>query len=167
MPEKKRPEISHGDFITEVYDIMKITFKKLDDKAVIPSRATTGSAGLDIYACLDEPVTIESGEIKMIPTGLTAEPDENDIALLIYPRSGLSTKYGVTLANCVGVVDSDYRGAWFIPLINNGKQPFTVENGMRIAQLIPTRILIPEIEVGETLSDTDRGKNGFGSSGIK
>ncbi|MDE5834218.1 MAG: dUTP diphosphatase [Ruminococcus sp.] len=146
---------------------MKITFKKLDDKAVIPSRATAGSAGLDIHACLDKPVTIESGEIKMIPTGLTAEPDEKDVALLIYPRSGLSTKYGVTLANCVGVVDSDYRGAWFIPLINNGKNPFIVENGMRIAQLIPTRIIIPEIEVSDTLSETDRGSNGFGSSGIK
>ncbi len=146
---------------------MKITFKKLDEKAVIPSRATAGSAGLDIHACLDKPVTIESGEIKMIPTGLTAEPDEKDVALLIYPRSGLSTKYGVTLANCVGVVDSDYRGAWFIPLINNGKNPFIVENGMRIAQLITTRIIIPEIEVSDTLSETDRGSNGFGSSGIK
>lgn len=146
---------------------MKITFKKLDKKAVIPSRATSGSSGLDIYACLDEPVILEAGEIKMIPTGLTAEPNENDVAMLIYPRSGLSTKYGVTLANCVGVVDSDYRGAWFIPLINNGKKTFTVENGMRIAQLIPTRILIPEIEVSDTLSETDRGTNGFGSSGIK
>lgn len=146
---------------------MKITFKKLNEKAIIPSRSTVGSAGLDIYACLDSPVTIESGEIKMISAGLTAEPDEKDVALLIYPRSGLSTKYGVTLANCVGVVDSDYRGEWFIPLINNGKEPFTVENGMRIAQLIPTRILIPEIEVSDTLSETDRGKKGFGSSGIK
>ncbi|MCM1314440.1 MAG: dUTP diphosphatase [Prevotella sp.] len=146
---------------------MKITFKKLDEKAVIPSRATAGSAGLDICACLDNPVTLEPDEIKMIPTGLTAEPDETDVALLIYPRSGLSTKYGVTLANCVGVVDSDYRGAWFIPLINNGKLPFTVENGMRIAQLIPTRILIPEIEVSDCLSETGRGTNGFGSSGIK
>ncbi|MDE6538557.1 MAG: dUTP diphosphatase [Ruminococcus sp.] len=146
---------------------MKITFKKLDEKAVIPSRATAGSAGLDIYACLDKPITLNSGEIKMIPTGLTAEPDEKDVALLIYPRSGLSTKYGVTLANCVGVVDSDYRGAWFIPLINNGKVPFNVENGMRIAQLIPTRILIPEIEISDSLLDTGRGINGFGSSGIK
>ena len=146
---------------------MKLKFKKLDEKAVIPSRATAGSAGLDICACLDEPITLESGEIKMIPTGITAEPDSEDVALLIYARSGLASKYGVTLANCVGVVDSDYRGAWFIPLINNGKQPFTVENGMRIAQLIPTRILIPEIEVSETLSDTGRGENGFGSSGIK
>lgn len=146
---------------------MKITFKKLDEKAVIPSRATSGSSGLDIYSCLDKPVIIESGEIKMIPTGLTAEPDENDVAMLIYPRSGLSAKYGVTLANCVGVVDSDYRGEWLIPLINNGKKPFTVENSMRIAQLIPTRILIPEIEVSDTLSETGRGENGFGSSGIK
>lgn len=146
---------------------MKLKFKKLDEKAVIPTRATAGSAGLDICACLDEPITLKSGEIKMIPTGITAEPDSEDVALLIYARSGLASKYGVTLANCVGVVDSDYRGAWFIPLINNGKQPFTVEHGMRIAQLIPTRILIPEIEVSDTLSDTGRGENGFGSSGIK
>ena len=146
---------------------MKITFKKINEKAVIPARATAGSAGLDICACLDEPVTIESGEIKMIPTGLISETDEPDVALLIYARSGLATKYGVALANGVGVVDSDYRGAWFIPLINNGKNPFTVENGMRIAQLIPTRILIPEIEVSDSLSNTERGIGGFGSSGIK
>lgn len=145
---------------------MKLTFKKLDERAIIPSRATPGSAGLDICACLDSPVTLEPGDIKMIPTGLTAMPDSADIALLIYPRSGLSSKYGVSLANCVGVVDSDYRGAWFIPMINHGSTPFTVEHGMRIAQLIPTRILMPDIEVSDTLTDTDRGENGFGSSGI-
>ena len=145
---------------------MKLTFKKLDPKAVIPSRATSGSAGLDLCACLDAPVTIEAGEIKMIPLGITAEPDREDIALLIYPRSGLSSKYGVSLANCVGVVDSDYRGAWFVPLINHGKEPFTVEHGMRIAQLRPTSILMPEIEVSDQLSETERGAGGFGSSGI-
>lgn len=145
---------------------MKLTFKKLDPKAVIPSRATSGSAGLDLCACLDAPVTIEAGEIKMIPLGITAEPDREDIALLIYPRSGLSSRYGVSLANCVGVVDSDYRGAWFVPLINHGKEPFTVEHGMRIAQLIPTSILMPEIEVSDRLSETERGTGGFGSSGI-
>ncbi len=145
---------------------MKLTFKKLDPKAVIPSRATSGSAGLDLCACLDAPVTIEAGEIKMIPLGITAEPDREDIALLIYPRSGLSSKYGVSMANCVGVVDSDYRGAWFVPLINHGKEPFTVEHGMRIAQLIPTSILMPEIEVSDRLSETERGTGGFGSSGI-
>ena len=145
---------------------MKLTFKKLDPRAVIPSRATKGSAGLDLCACLDAPVTLQAGEIKMIPIGITAQPDSDDIALLIYPRSGLSSKYGVSLANCVGVVDSDYRGAWFVPLINHGSEPFTVEHGMRVAQMIPTRILMPEIEVSDDLSETDRGSGGFGSSGI-
>ncbi len=145
---------------------MKLTFKKLDPRAIIPSRATAGSAGLDLCACLDAPVTLEVGEIKMIPIGITAQPDSDDIALLIYPRSGLSSKFGVSLANCVGVVDSDYRGAWFVPLINHGSKPFTVEHGMRIAQMIPTRILMPEIEVSDELSDTERGAGGFGSSGI-
>ena len=146
---------------------MKLTFKKLDPRAVIPSRATVGSAGLDLCACLEAPVVLAPGEIKMIPIGITAEPDSDDIALLIYPRSGLSSKYGVSLANCVGVVDSDYRGAWFVPLINHGKEPFTVEHGMRVAQIIPTRILIPDIEVSDELSETERGNGGFGSSGIK
>ncbi len=146
---------------------MKLTFKKLKENAIIPTRATNASAGLDICACLDEPVTLEAGDIKMIPVGLTAEPDCEDVALLIYPRSGLSTKFGVSLANCVGVVDSDYRGEWFIPLINHGKAPFTVEHGMRIAQLVPTKVLFPDIEVSETLSETDRGEGGFGSSGIR
>ena len=145
---------------------MKLTFKKLDPRAVIPSRATKGSAGLDLCACLDTPVTLQPGEIKMIPIGITAQPDSDDIALFIYPRSGLSSKYGVSLANCVGVVDSDYRGAWFVPLINHGSEPFTVEHGMRVAQMIPTRILMPEIEVSDDLSETERGSGGFGSSGI-
>ncbi|HBB71757.1 MAG TPA: dUTP diphosphatase [Ruminococcus sp.] len=145
---------------------MKLTFKKLDERAIIPSRATRASAGMDIYACLDKPVVLAPGEIQMIPTGLTAQTDCDDVAMLIYPRSGLSTKYGVSLANCVGVVDSDYRGAWFIPLINHGKEPFTVEHGMRIAQLVPTRVLFPEIEVSDTLTETERGSGGFGSSGI-
>lgn len=145
---------------------MKIIFKKIHENAVIPSRATESSAGLDISACLDEPVTLNQGEIKMIPTGLKAQTDCTDVAMLIYPRSGLSSKYGVSLANCVGVVDSDYRGEWFIPLINHGKEPFTVTNGMRIAQLVPTRVLFPEIEVSGSLDDTQRGEGGFGSSGI-
>lgn len=146
---------------------MKLTFMKLSENAVIPTRATSGSVGLDIYACLEEDVILAPGEIKMIPTGLKAETDCNDVAMLIYPRSGLATKHGITLANCVGVVDSDFRGEWFIPLINHGKQSFIVENGMRIAQLIPTRVLFPEIEISETLSDTERGSGGFGSSGLK
>ncbi len=145
---------------------MKLRFKKLSEKAVIPSRATPGSAGMDICACLDEAIVLAPGEIKMIPTGLTADTDCTDVAMLIYPRSGLSAKFGVSLANCVGVVDSDYRGEWFIPLINHGKAPFTVEHGMRIAQLIPTKVIFPEVEICSSLTDTERGSGGFGSSGI-
>ncbi len=145
---------------------MKLTFKKLDERAVIPSRATAGSAGMDLCACLDEPVILAPGDIRLIPTGLTAQTDETDVALLLYPRSGLSTRYGISLANCVGVVDSDYRGEWSVPLINHGKEPFTVEHGMRIAQLVPTRVLFPEVEVADELIGTERGEGGFGSSGI-
>lgn len=145
---------------------MKLTFKKTNEKAIIPTRATPKSAGLDISACLDEPVIIEPGDIKLIPTGLVSQTDCDDVALLIYPRSGLSTKFGITLANCVGVVDSDYRGDWFIPLINNGKLPFKVEHGMRIAQLVPTKVLFPEIEISDSITETERGSGGFGSSGI-
>lgn len=145
---------------------MKLKFKKLNEKAMIPQKSTAGSAGFDIFACLEQPVEIPPGEIRAISVGITAEPDEYDVALLIYPRSGLSTKFGVSLANCVGVVDSDYRGEWFIPLINHSKKNFTVEHGMRIAQLIPTRILVPEIEISDTLSETERGEKGFGSTGI-
>jgi len=143
---------------------MKIRFRKLNENARIPSRATSGSAGMDIYACLEESIVLMPGDIKMIPTGLAAETDCNDVAMLIYPRSGLSTKFGVSLANCVGVVDSDYRGEWFIPLINHGKNNFIVEDGMRIAQLIPTKVLFPEVEVCDELSDTERGEGGFGST---
>ncbi len=140
---------------------------KLNDNAVIPTRATSGSAGMDICACLEEDVVLAPGDIKMIPTGLKAETDCTDAAMLIYPRSGLASKHGIALANCVGVIDSDFRGEWFIPLINHGKHPFTVENGMRIAQIIPTRVLFPEIEICESLSETERGSGGFGSTGSK
>ncbi len=145
---------------------MKIKFKKLKSEAVIPSRATAGSAGLDLCACIDSPVVIEAESIAVIPTGLAAEPDRTDIALLIYPRSGLSSKYGISLANCVGVVDSDYRGEICIPLINHSKSSFTVEKGMRIAQLVAAPVIIPEIETADELSDTSRGEGGFGSTGL-
>ena len=146
---------------------MKLIFKKIKENAVIPFKTTLGSAGFDVCACLDEPLTIAPNEIKMIPTGLTAMPDSKDIALLIYPRSGLSSRYGISLANCVGVIDSDYRGEWIVPLINHGNLPFTIENGMRIAQLIPTKIPEIDIEVSDFLDETERGINGFGSTGNK
>lgn len=145
---------------------MKLIFKKINDNAVIPSRATPGSAGFDLCACIDVPVTINSGEIKLISTGLSVQPDSDEVALLIYPRSGLSSKFGISLANCVGVVDSDYRGEIRVPLINHGPEPFVVQNSMRIAQLVVTPVIIPEIEVSGCLDETVRGCGGFGSSGL-
>ncbi|MEI2989668.1 MAG: dUTP diphosphatase [Oscillospiraceae bacterium] len=143
--------------------ILKI--KKLNENAVVPAQATAGSAGMDLSACLDNDVIIAPGEIKLIPTGLAAAPDTDQCALLIYPRSGLASKHGISLANCVGVVDSDYRGEIKIPLINNGHESFTVTNGMRIAQMIMTPVIIPRIEAADKLDETQRSSGGFGSTG--
>lgn len=145
---------------------MKLTFKKLRDNAVVPKQATPGSAGLDLCACIDSAVEIPAGEIRLIPTGLTAQPARCDVALMIYPRSGLASKYGIALANCVGVVDSDYRGEICVPLINHGSSAFIVEPSMRIAQLVVTPVILPIIEESDSLSDTERGSNGFGSTGL-
>ena len=143
--------------------ILKI--KKLNENAVVPAQATAGSAGMDLSACLDNDVIIAPGEIKLIPTGLAAAPDTDQCALLIYPRSGLASKHGISLANCVDVVDSDYRGEIKIPLINNSHESFTVTNGMRIAQMIMTPVIIPRIEAADSLDETQRSSGGFGSTG--
>ncbi len=144
---------------------MKLKIKKLCDNAIIPQRATSGSAGLDLSACIDDDIIINPGEIKMIPTGLSAAPNTENAALMIYPRSGLASKNGIALANCVGVVDSDYRGEIKVALINHGSECFTVTNGMRIAQLVVTPVLLPEIIETDTLDETERNSGGFGSTG--
>ena len=144
---------------------MKLKVKKLRENAVIPSRATAGSAGCDLFACIDSDIVIKKGEIVKIPTGIAVQPDSDGVALLIYARSGLASKFGITLANCVGVVDSDYRGEIIVPLINLGNADFTVEKGSRIAQLVLTPVILPEIDEVSELSDTARGEGGFGSTG--
>lgn len=144
---------------------MTLKIKKLCEKAIIPQRATTGSAGLDLSACIDEDIVISAGEIKLIPTGLSVAPDTENVALMIYPRSGLASKNGISLANCVGVVDSDYRGEIKVALINHSSESFTVTDGMRIAQLVVTPIVLPEIIETDSLDETDRSSGGFGSTG--
>ena len=145
---------------------MKLLFQKLRENAVLPVRATPQSAGADLCACLDDPVIIPPGETVMIPLGLTCQPTETNVALLIFPRSGLASKKGITLANAVGVVDSDYRGEWHVPLHNISAEPFTVEHGMRVAQLLTVPVLFPEMEETDCVDTTERGAGGFGSSGI-
>ncbi len=144
---------------------MLLKIKKLKENAAVPKRATIGSAGYDLSACTDTDITINPGEIRMIPTGIAVAIDTENAAMMIYPRSGLASKHGIALANCVGVIDSDYRGEIGVPLINHGREPFTIINGMRIAQMVITPILLPDIQIADTLDETDRNTGGFGSTG--
>lgn len=131
----------------------------------VPSYATAGSAGMDLRACIDAPVTIMPGEQGLIPTGLAiALPDPGYVALL-YARSGLAIKHGLSPANCVGVIDSDYRGEIVVALRNYAKEPYTVEPGERIAQMVITPVVQAEIALVDELDHTDRGAGGFGSTG--
>lgn len=146
---------------------MELRFRKLNAEAILPTRATTYSAGADLYACLREPVIIPAGGTVMIPLGIACQPTNPETVILIFPRSGLASRYGITLANAVGVVDSDYRGEWKIPIHNIRQEEFTIEHGMRIAQAVVMPVLFPEILEVDQLEDTERGESGFGSSGVK
>ena len=143
--------------------VLKI--KKLRESARIPFRATPGSAGMDLYACIDSAVTIDPGERKQIPTGLAIELESPAYCAFLYARSGLAVKYGIAPANCVGVIDSDYRGEVCAVLQNYSREPFIVKDGERIAQLVIAPVILPEIVEVDELGDTDRGAGGFGSTG--
>lgn len=144
-----------------------LKIKKLKENAVIPKRATSGSAGVDLYACIDKPITVKSGDLVKIPTGIAIELPNENMAAFVFARSGLGIKHGIAPSNAVGVVDSDYRGEICVGLTNHGTEPFIVEPQTRIAQLIVIPVLpLPILEVND-LSDTERGQNGFGSSGSK
>lgn len=145
---------------------MKLKIKRMRADALIPKRATAESAGLDLSAFLDQDTVINPGEIVKIPTGIAIGLEVGTVGL-VYPRSGLSSKYGITLANCVGVIDSDYRGEILVPVINHSAAPFTIHNGDRIAQLVVSPILLPEIEEATELNETERGTGGFGSTGCQ
>lgn len=142
----------------------KVAVKKLREGAILPTFGSAQAAGADLYACLERDVTIAPGETAFIPTGLAMELPRG-YAGLIYARSGLACKRGLAPANKVGVVDSDYRGEFIVALHNHGTQSQTISTGERIAQLVVTPVLIPEYIEVETLSETDRGAGGFGSTG--
>ena len=141
-----------------------IKVKKLRDGAILPTYGTPFSAGADLYACLEEPVTILPGETQKIPTGIAMELPVGT-AGLIYARSSLGTKKGLAPANKVGVVDSDYRGEFLIFLHNHSAEPQIIAHGDRVAQLVVTPVFTPGFVESETLSDTLRGDGGFGSTG--
>lgn len=143
----------------------KIRVKKLHPCAKLPTYGSAEAAGADLYACLDESVTVFPGESAWIPTGIAMEVPKGH-AGLIYARSGMACKRFLAPANKVGVVDSDYRGQIVVVLHNHGTAPQTVENGERIAQIVITPVIAPAYEEVEDLTDSDRGSGGFGSTGV-
>lgn len=145
---------------------MTFKVKLLHENSKLPVRSTSGSAGYDLCARLDSPVTISPGAIAKIGCGIAIEIDFGYCAL-VFGRSGLGVNSGVSPANAVGVVDSDYRGEIIVGLINHGKEAFTVESGDRIAQMLLMPVATPDITITSELSDSGRGSGGFGSTGIK
>ena len=143
-----------------------VRIKKLKDNATIPTYGSEFAAGADLYAAIDEAVTIEAGETKLIPTGIALEIPVG-FAGLIYARSGLAAKRHLAPANKVGVVDADYRGEVMVALHNHSSIPQTVAAGERIAQLVITPYIVADFEESEELSETVRGEGGFGSTGTK
>lgn len=146
--------------------MQKINVKKLRPDARLPVYGTEFSAGADLCACLDAPVTLQPGETKLISIGIAMEIPAG-YAGLVFARSGLASKRHLAPANKVGVIDPDYRGEFFVPLYNHGPVPQTVEPGERIAQMILTPFLTAQFVEAESLSDTVRGAGGFGSTGTK
>lgn len=146
---------------------MKIRIKKLRETATLPTQGSAQAAGYDIYADIPEgELVINPGQIQKVSTGICAAPEENDVALCLFPRSGLATKQGITLINSIGLVDSDYRGEIIVPLVNHGQFPVHIKDGDRIAQLVVIGIIRADFEEVAELSGTSRGEGGFGSTGV-
>ncbi len=143
---------------------MKIEVLKLKSNAILPTRGSASAAGYDLYACLDEPVSINSGENIKIGTGLAMALPEGYFGA-VFARSGLASKMGLRPANCVGVIDSDYRGEFIVPIYNDSDSMRIVEHGERIAQLVVMPYLPVDFSEVEALDDTERGTSGFGSTG--
>ena len=141
-----------------------IRVKKLNEKAILPTYGSPEAAGADLYACMDETVTVQPGEVVWISTGIALEVPKG-CAGLIYARSSLGTKRGLAPANKVGVIDSDYRGEIKVVLLNHGRNTQVIEPGERIAQFVITPVLTPDYLLVDELTDTDRGFGGFGSTG--
>ncbi len=146
---------------------MKIDLRILDERLrdQLPHYATTGSAGLDLRACLDAPLTLAPGEAIAIPTGLAIHVADPGYAALILPRSGLGHKHGIVLGNLVGLIDSDYQGQLLISTWNRKSEAFTIQPFERIAQLVIVPVMQAEFRIVDEFTDSERGAGGFGSTG--
>lgn len=144
---------------------MILNFKKVRQNAKIPSRGTQGAAGMDMYACIEENITVNPGELKIIPTGIAVALPSSDYAVFLYARSGLGVKHGICLANGVGVIDSDYRGEICAGICNVSDKPYTIEPQERICQMVVAPVVMAELKEVADLDETDRGDGKFGSTG--
>ncbi|MFW5823635.1 MAG: dUTP diphosphatase [Marinobacter sp.] len=144
---------------------MRILDDRIGQEIPMPSYATDGSAGLDLRACLEQPVTLAPGESTLIPTGLSIYIEDASLAAMILPRSGLGHKHGIVLGNLVGLIDSDYQGELMVSCWNRGKSAFTVNVGERIAQLVLVPVVQASFDIVEEFHASARGEGGFGSTG--
>jgi dUTP pyrophosphatase len=144
---------------------VRILDARIGTEFPLPQYATAGSAGLDLRACIDKPLVLEPGKAELLPTGLSIYVEDPTLAAVILPRSGLGHKHGVVLGNLVGLIDSDYQGPLMVSVWNRGREPYTVQPGERIAQLIVVPVVQVELEVVEDFAATSRGAGGFGHSG--
>ncbi|SFR81801.1 dUTP pyrophosphatase [Marinobacter daqiaonensis] len=144
---------------------LRILDARIGDGIPMPGYATEGSAGLDLRACLEKPLTLAPGESALIPTGLSVYIEDPSLAGMILPRSGLGHKHGIVLGNLVGLIDSDYQGELMVSCWNRGRSVFTVNVGERIAQFVLVPVVQARFEVVEEFQASDRGEGGFGSTG--
>jgi len=144
---------------------LKILDPRIGSDIPLPEYATSGSAGLDLRACLDAPVTLAPGQTTLVPTGIAIHIGDPSLAAVILPRSGLGHKHGIVLGNLVGLIDSDYQGQLFVSVWNRGQTPFTIEIGERMAQLVFVPVVQAHFELVDEFHETDRGTGGFGSTG--
>ena len=144
---------------------IRVLDERLGNSIPMPDYATSGSAGLDLRACLKEPLTLEPGQTELLPTGMAVHIADPGLAGMILPRSGLGHKHGIVLGNLVGLIDSDYQGELMVSCWNRGHTTFTVEPGDRIAQFVVVPVVQADFRVVETFSASERGEGGFGSTG--
>lgn len=144
---------------------VKVLDTRLGDSIPMPEYATSGSAGLDLRACLDAPITLNPGDTVLVKTGLSIYIQDPSLAAVILPRSGLGHKHGIVLGNLVGLIDSDYQGELMVSCWNRGKDTFTLEIGERLAQLVLVPVVQAQFELVTEFDETERGEGGFGHSG--
>ena len=144
---------------------LKILDNRLGKDIPLPEYATPGSAGLDLRACLDQPLTLQPGATHLIPTGLAIHIDDGSLAAVLLPRSGLGHKHGIVLGNLVGLIDSDYQGQVFVSCWNRGQESFEIGVGDRIAQMVFVPVVQVQFERVEAFTESQRAHGGFGHTG--